>query len=139
MPANAYKADGTIHRARFVTIGSGDNEVAQAGAGDVIWGISQVGGRAVPIPTNSNTTEAATDGEDIMVYDSDGPNDEMLLELGENVTRGTYLKADADGKGIAVDAGAGTTEEVGAISMVSGSTGELVPVKFRRFTLTTET
>lgn len=139
MPANAYKAGGTIHRARFVKVGAADNVVLQADADARILGISQLGGRAAPIPDNSNTTEAATSGESLMIYDSNGPDDEPLLELGETVARGTLLKSDANGKGIAADEGAGTQEEIGAVASVSGVSGDLVPVRLRQFTLTTET
>ena len=136
MPASAYRASGTIHRARFVAI-SGSNTVAQAGANARIFGVSQLGGRAAPTPDNANTTECALSGESLQVYCVHVV--EPMVECGGTVTAGALLKADSSGKAVVLAETAGLKENAGAIAVTSGASGELITVRLMPQTVTTET
>lgn len=133
MATKSYRVEGTVNRARFVTQDtSADNTVSEADANEVIHGISQLGGDLAPIPSNSQTTEAATDGNYINVHSIEG--EVVLLEYGDTVTRGDRLKADADGKGVPI-AGSGGNQNVGALALVSGVAGVLGSVMIRKETV----
>lgn len=130
MANKAYRVEGTIHRARFVKLDtSADNTVSAAGANAVVFGISQLGGDLAPLPSNSQTTEAATDGNQVNVESIEG--EVRLLEFGDTVVRGDRLKSDADGKGVPI-AGSGGNQNVGAIAMQSGAAGTLGNVMIRK-------
>lgn len=133
MANKSYRAEGTVRRARFVTQDTGaDSTVSEADANEVIVGISQLGGDLAPIPSNSQTTEAATDGNPVAVETRDG--EVVLLECGDTVTRGDRLKSDADGCGVPI-AGSGGNQNVGAIAQASGAVGVLIPVMIRKETV----
>ncbi len=60
------------------------------------------------------------------------------LELGGNVTRGDWLRADANGKGIAAALTAGQTMHVGARADVSGVAGDIIPVQVQSNVVATD-
>ena len=128
-PNPSYIAGGTIAPSRFVTHSqANDFEVTQAAANDKIAGISQEGTRTAPIPDVS-TNEAAQSGETLQVY---GDGEDCLLELGGAVNPGDELKSDADGKGVQIAAGA-TVQQIGAIALEGGASGELIRVQVKRY------
>ena len=107
-----YKTGGAVAHCRFVKFGGADDTVVQAAAStDLIVGISDVPGGV------ASGTRA-----DVVL---DGITD---LELGGTVARGTFLTADADGKGVAAAPGAGVNAYTGAQALVSGVAGDIVPV-----------
>lgn len=73
---------------------------AQAGLTDKPIGVSQEFHRNPPIP--GATSEAATTGDSIKIYDSpsDSANAEPKLKIGGTVNVGDFLKPDALGRGI---------------------------------------
>jgi hypothetical protein len=91
MPASAYRASGTIHRARFVANQRQQHRRPRLGPMTRIFGVSQLGGRAAPTPDNANTTECAVSGESLHVYCV--PGDEPMVECGGTVTAGALLKS----------------------------------------------
>lgn len=117
------KANGNIAPSRFVKVDtSGDELVAQAGAGEDIFGISQAGTRRVPYGALDDGY-AAIAGEDLEVFSI---GEVCLLELGGTVTAGARLKADSNGKGVTASSDA---DYYGAIAEVSGIAGDLIQVK----------
>lgn len=67
---------------------------------------------------------AAVSGEQVSVF---GPPDkDVMLELGGTVTRGDRLTATTAGKAITTVT---NLDEVGAIAMDSGTSGQLIPVQ----------
>lgn len=118
-----FKANGTIAPSVFVKIDtSADGYVIQAtdgssSHGDVAIGISQPGMKRPPGVAGSDTTIAAEAADPILVYSL---GDVCLLTFGGTVTRGDYLKSDANGKGITAST---TADNVGAIALQSGTSG----------------
>lgn len=117
-------ANGNIAPARFVKIDTtADGKVLQCGAGDQVYGVSQPGTRRTPYGSLDDGF-AAIAGENLQIYGLG--EKEIMLELGGAVTRGDRLKADANGKGVTTTS---ANDEVGAVAMASGASGDLVPVE----------
>lgn len=107
-----YRAAAAISASRLVKFDAADGDVIQATDGSA----SFVGVSAERIDTAS--------GDNVDVVQSGI----AFLRLGGNVTRGNYLKADATGRGVAVTIVAGTPVYFGAKAMVSGVSGDIIPV-----------
>jgi hypothetical protein len=124
----SYVSGGNISPSRFVKFDLGtDFSMIQATANATIWGISMEGSREAPIPSVS-TVYAAQDGETLQIY---GETETCLLELGGTVAAGDKLKSDGDGKGVVITAGT-TTQQVGAVALQSGASGEKILVQVHR-------
>lgn len=120
----SMKSGGNISPSRFVKQDtSADNQVTQAGAGDKIFGISQAGVRRTPY-SSLDDGYCAISGEDVEVFGI--AEKAVLLEIGGTVTRGDRLKSDANGKGVTTTS---TGDEIGAVALVSGTSGMLIPVE----------
>lgn len=123
----SFMANGDIYPCRFVelvTTAGLTGRVTQCGAGEKVYGISQMGLRRDPYIETSG--RAAISGELIGVFD-DG--EECALELGGTVTQFDRLKADANGKGVVTVT---DRDEYGAIALVSGVSGDQIKVKVQR-------
>ena len=123
--ATAYVAAGTIRRARFVKLNpSANNQVLEADANEIVFGISQVGGRDAPIPENTtDPPNAAVIGDHLNVHQL---GVECLLEAGSGGwAADARLKSDADGKGVAIATTGTTIQHVGARALEAASAGEL--------------
>lgn len=118
-----WVSSGNINPCRFVKV-SGDNTVAQAGAGEFTCGISQEGTKKPPLPGETNVY-AAEAGDSLEVF---GPGQETQLELGGTVVAGDMLKPDANGKGVA----AASTNYYGAVAKHGGASGEKILVIVER-------
>lgn len=107
-----YNAEGAISPSRLVKFGAADYGVVQATDGSASFA-------GVSVERVSAATGEAVDvvKEDI-----------AFLELGDAVTRGQYLKADANGKGVPVVIVAGTPVYFGAKAETSGVAGDIIPV-----------
>lgn len=141
MPLSA-RANGTIRVSRFVKIDAADNfSIKECDANERVFGISQAGSRVAPIPeVTTDPPEAAQSGESCMVHLPGEDGSTPLLRIGSGgCTAGGYLKADADGNGVAIDETAGNKEEVGAIALETRLEGEYAKVLPWRLTVTTET
>lgn len=127
MPVSYSKvANGSISPSRFVRLDTtADGKVLQSGAGERIFGISQEGTRNVPgSGLGMDDGFAAKIGENIRIY---GPGDMgAMLELGGTVVVGARLKADANGAGVSTTT---ADDEIGAIAIVAGTSGQVVPVQ----------
>lgn len=118
------QANGNIYPSRFVKLdGSVNNAVLQAGANDVIFGVSQEGTRTAPIPDAS--AYAAIQYENVRVYTA---MQTCRLQLGATVTTERRLKSDADGKGTPVVGGTNSHENWGAMAVEAGSANEFAEV-----------
>src|SRR5512133_80103 len=110
--AKSYSAEGAISPCRIVKPGAADYGVLQAAAvGDKLVGIT------VPL------VSAAT-GDTVDVI-HDGIAD---LQLGGTVTRGDLLTSDATGQGVTAAPAAGTNNRVIGVALVSGVSGDIIPV-----------
>lgn len=129
MPSPNFVATGNINVCRFVKLDtSADNSVAQAGSNDIPIGISPEYGREPNLPSVS-TIYAAQAGDAVAIY---GLGEEPLLELGGSVTRGDRLISDSNGKGVTASF-SGTNQNVGAIALSSGASGERIRVQVVNF------
>lgn len=123
MASPCYQADGTVNPSRFVKM-SGNFKVQQANVDDVLAGISQESTHDAPGLSGSGS-DAASSGEPVMVY---GETEQCLLETGDSITGGDYLKADSLGRGVKADAG----EAYGAQALQSAAAaGARVRVQVR--------
>ena len=113
-------ASGNILPSRFVKI-SGNFQAAQAGAGERSCGISQVGTNVAPIP-GIPSQYAAESGQSLDIH---GLGSICSLTLGGTVVANDLLKADANGAGVT----AAATDEVGAVALQGGATGEQITVQ----------
>lgn len=114
----SYTAGGTVNPRRFIKMGASDGVAIQAtSSAATIIGISE----QVVGPSTNNV--AASGGTFDVIK-----GDQALLELGDTVTRGQYLTADANGKGIPAVIVAGTPLYVGAYAEESGVAGDYILV-----------
>lgn len=109
----SYSAEGTIPANRFVKPGAADYGVlAGAAATDKLIGISQ------------DVIDAAS-GDPVDVIHDGIAN----LKLGGTVTRGDLLASDASGQGVTAAPTTGANARYGAVALVSGVSGDVIPVK----------
>ncbi len=107
-----YSAEGSISPNRIVKPGAADYGVVVAAAvGDKLIGVT------VPI-----ISVVSGDSVDVI---HEGIAD---LALGGTVTRGDLLTSDASGQGVTAAPGAGTNNRVIGIALVSGVSGDIIPV-----------
>lgn len=126
--STSLRATGNIYPSRFVKLDtSADSSVAQCGNDGKAFGISAEFKKGAPI-TNA-VAYAAESGDDLAVYTE---GEICLLEYGGTVTRGDYLRSDANGKGVAIDTLYNHPQIIGAEALQSGSTGTLGRVKIVR-------
>lgn len=120
-------ARGTIRPCRFVTLdASNDFSVVESDANSQIIGISQEGSNYPPLNDLNLTDVAADSGDPIQIY---GDGDTCLLQIGGNVTRGNRLKSDADGQGVAIASTGTTIQQIGAVALQSGTSGQKIRVQ----------
>lgn len=125
-PSYSYVANGNISPSRAVkydTTAGVLDRVLQAGAGDKVIAVSQMGVRYAPW-TPLDDGFAAIAGENVACY---GPPDRnVVLELGGTVVQGDSLKSDTNGKGVTTTS---TGDWVFAIAMEPGNAGDLIRVE----------
>jgi hypothetical protein len=109
----SYTQGAIVNPSRIVKWGSADDTVIQATDGSAVnVGISV-----------ENIAGAAGEPVDVI------RGGIAYLELGDTVTRGQYLKADANGKGVPVTIVAGTPVYCVGTADLSGVAGDIIPVK----------
>ncbi len=114
----SYTAGGSVNSRRFIKMGAADGQAIQAtGSAATIIGISEQ-------VVGASTSNVAVAGDTFDVV----KGDQAYLELGDTVTRGQYLTADANGKGIPAVIVAGTPLYVGAYAEESGVVGDQILV-----------
>jgi hypothetical protein len=102
-----FDAGGAIPKHRIVKIGTADMAaLAAAAATDLIIGVS---------------TDVDADSGDRVDVVTSGV---ATVEYGGNVTRGTLVTADADGKAVAAAPSAGANNRVVGIALLSGVDGD---------------
>ena len=110
----SYLAEAAISAARIVKVGAADYGVLVAAAvSDKIIGIS--------------TEIDAASGERIDVV-HEGIAD---LKLGGTVARGDLLTSDASGQGVTAAPAAGTNNRIVGMALISGVSGDIIPVKLQ--------
>lgn len=109
----SYIAEGTINANRIVKVGAAD------------WGALQAASAAVTEFMIGVSTEVdAASGERVDVV-HEGIAD---LKLGGNVARGGPVTSDASGQGVAPAPAAGTNNRIIGFALVSGVSGDIIPV-----------
>jgi hypothetical protein len=107
----SYNAGGAITAFSIVKPGSNDYDVVLGAAGaDKVIGVTR--------------EFAAASGEPVDVIHDGIAN----LKLGGTVTRGDLLMSDGSGFGIVASAGAGTNVRVIGAAIISGVSGDIIPV-----------
>jgi len=122
----SFIANGNIYPCRFVKLTTTVNggRVTQAGTGELVFGVSQMGSRRSIYIDSAGY--AAILGEPIGVFDD---TEETALELGGTVTVGDRLKSDTNGKGVTTVT---DREEYGALALQNGVSGDQIKVKVQR-------
>lgn len=107
-----YSAEGAISPCRIVKPGAADYGVLQAAAvSDKLFGVT-------------GPSFAIASGESVDII-HEGI---VELQLGGTVTRGDQLTSDASGQGTTAAPAAGTNNRVIGIALVSGVSGDIIPV-----------
>lgn len=110
----SYLAEATIAAFVFVKPGAADyGALAAAAVSDKIFGV---------------TTEIAAASGDRVDVVHEGIVD---LKLGGTVARGDLLTSDASGQGVTAAPAAGTNNRIGAIALISGVSGDIIPALIR--------
>lgn len=120
-----FIAGGDIRPCRFVKVSTAaDFTLLECDANEEVFGISTNATQDAPIPNADG--DAAEAGDQIHVHQ---PGTVCDLEIGSGgITRGAWLKSDADGKGVAAATTGATAQFYGAKALESGSEGEFVKV-----------
>lgn len=124
-PCKTYEASENINVSRFVSFNSSNDwTVDQAGANARVIGVSVEHSKDAPIP--SATDLAAESGDQIQVYTN---SSYCFLEAGASVTRGEFLKSDANGRAVAIASSGTDLQRYGARAEESGSANEKIRVQ----------
>ena len=119
-------AGGDVYPFRFVMVSTAEDTTAlQATANAKIIGVARPGTKFAPMSDLVTDNPAAEDGDTLPIL---GPGEVGLVELGDTVVRGGYLKADADGKAVPILTTGTTLQRYGAVALQSGSSGNKVLV-----------
>jgi len=107
----AFTTGGAVTKRRLVKFSAADRTVAQAAA-------------ATDLIVGAATELDAASGARISVVLA-GIAD---VEAGGNITRGSLVTADADGKAVAAAPGSGVNIRVAGVALVSAASGDIIPV-----------
>jgi len=120
-------AGGAIRPHRFVKMDTAEeHQGLECDANDAPIGIAGPPTLNAPMSDLVTTNNAAADGDSFLLK---GPGEYCQLEAGASFNSGTRLKADADGKGVAVATSGTTIQQWGAISQqAAAADGDLVEV-----------
>ena len=121
----SLQAGGDIRPHRFIKYStSADNTALEADANEFVIGISTEATQDAPLPCADG--DAAESGDQVHYYPT---GTECLLEIGSGgVTRGAWIKSDADGKGVLAATTGATAQFYGAFALESASEGEFARV-----------
>jgi len=122
------QAGGSIYPSRFV-IFNDEHEAVQGTANAKVVGITQEGTNYPPLNSAQVTVAgyAAVDGQSFRMY---GDGDICLLEAGDEITAGNFLKADSTGRGVPIATTGTTLQRYGAIAIEdAAAAGELTKVQ----------
>ena len=111
--AKSYNAGGAINANSIVKAGANDYDVLQA---DGATAAAKLLGITMEV--------AAASGERVDVVHC-GVAD---VKLGGTVARGDPITSDASGNGVAAAPGAGTNNRIIGIALISGVSGDIIPV-----------
>ncbi len=112
-----YAAGGVIRACRFVKWSADSTVVEAVDGGSPIIGVSeQLGITQADLDAGRTRIDVIREG---LAY----------LELGGNVARGDWLRADANGCGVAAALTAAATMHIGARAEVAGASGDIIPVQ----------
>lgn len=120
-----FIAGGDVRPARFVKQStSADNTVLETDANEEVFGISTNATQDAPLPNADG--DAAEAGDPVHI---NTPGMICDLEIGSGgVTRGAWIKSDADGKGVLAATTGTTAQNYGAKALESASENEFARV-----------
>ena len=120
-------AGGTVNPFRFVMMSTAaDHTGLQATANAELVGIAGEETKFAPLDDLVTTNPHATVGQPLNVR---GPGEEALVEAGAAFSAGVRLKADTNGKAVAVATSGTTNQNYGAIAQqAANAEGDLVRV-----------
>jgi len=128
MPATPPRlmANGTIRPSRFVRQDTtAPHKGLEGNANCKIIGVAQEGTNYPPLSDLVVGGNAAVAGEYFKLY---GDGEECLLECGDTVTHGDYLKSDGVGRGVPILTVGTVLQRFGAIAEEDGAVGHLIRV-----------
>lgn len=122
-----FMANGNIVPSRFVM---GDvtapNKALQAGANDIIMGVSFEGSNYPPLSDLAIVVLAASQGQYFRMY---GEGDICLIESGSVLTAFDRVKADAVGRAVPIAAAGTIIQQIGGVVLDdAAAAGELVRI-----------
>lgn len=118
-------AGGDIRPSRFVKLSTAaDNTFLEADANEVTIGIATDATQDAPLPSADGDAAEAADQVHVNPI---GCVAKLYIGSG-GVTRGAYIKSDADGKGVLAATTGATAQNIGAIALESASEDELCSV-----------
>ena len=128
LESSNYVAGGTIRPSRFVFPDSTtDHRVVEGTANAEVDGVSQSGTNRVPLSDIVSTSYAAIVGEQVKVY---GLGSFCLIEAGDAIANGEYLKSDSVGRAVKIATTGTTIQNFGAKALATASAaGELIPAQ----------
>lgn len=119
-------ANGTIRMSRFVRYDTtAPHRGLEGNANCKCIAVAQEGSNYPPLSDLVVGGNAAVAGEYLRIY---GNGDECLLECGDTVTTGDYLKSDAVGRGVPIAIAGTVLQRYGAIAQEDGAVGHLIRV-----------
>lgn len=119
-------ANGNVRPSRFVQYDTtAPHKGIEGTANAKLIGVAMEGSNYPPLSDLGITVYAAQAGEYMKLY---GDGDECLLECGDTVTTGDYLKSDATGRGVPILLVGTVLQRIGAIAQEDGAVGHLIRV-----------
>ncbi len=121
------QANGNIYPCRFVKVDTSDNaKCIQATANSKIIGVSQVGTNYPPLSDVSVSGYAAIAGQLVEFH---GPGQVCLVEAGDVIAAGDYLKSDDNAKAIPIATTGTTLQRYGAQALEAATAaGQMIRV-----------
>lgn len=121
----SLKPNGNIVASTFVKPDpSNTGFCLQAGAGDLVIGISQPATRRIALDAYDTNLCGVAGDPAINIYGLG--ETQVLLRLGGTVANGDLLKADASGYGVTAST---NLDKYGARALSAGAAGDLIPVQ----------
>jgi len=122
-----FTAGGTIVVGTIVKLDTtNNNTVVACGAGEVAFGVAQLGSRSAPIPDiSTDPPQAATSGESLQVYTA---GMYAHVRAGAAITAGDKVKSTNAAKGTPCVFGAGTREYYIGTALETVADGELCKI-----------
>jgi len=119
-----FLARGNIYPSRFVRVDTAsENGVLQAGDNTDVIGVSHPGTNKPEVSGMISGTYAAENGQPVLVA---GVGSVVLVEAGNTVTPGQFLKSDSQGRAVPVATSGTVIQNYGAVALQGGAVGDKI-------------